>query len=244
MVTSQMWWVNNMYTVPESIALNPELKRLLDILRKHPGKANRISMIELYETWVGRKIKRNELNKPIENVATLSRSMRLLINELIMVYAIPIMSSTSGGYWIIANTEELEEVYHQDMSRALSTIQKATKRKKISLVDAVQQLALDLGDDNPFTESIAKYNSSLDLTNLTLSREARMSAITKHLKDMFDSPQQYADQIQQLQAMFGPKLIPPKILMQINSQVNQLQKLSDQAKSVAGNIQTLLEVSI
>jgi len=233
-----------MNVIPESIKLRPELKRLLDILRKHPGKCNRISMLELYEEFHNVKVKRHPNGKPAEDVATLSRRMRMFIDELLMVHAIPIMSSSGGGYWIIADKNELEEVYHQDMSRALSTMQKATKRKNISLVDAVQQLALDLGGDDDFIETITKYKPNLDLANLTLSREARMSAITKHLKDMFESPQEYADQIQQLQTMFGPKLIPPRILDQINRHVNQLQNLSNQAKNVAGNIQNLLEISI
>ncbi|MDY6979184.1 MAG: hypothetical protein SV201_04845 [Pseudomonadota bacterium] len=121
-----------------------ELQRLLNILQQHSGKEKAISMLDLYEQYTGNRVDRDQDGKPTQNVPTLSRSMRHLIDELIEVHAIPVMSSSRGGYWLVTDEQELAEVTHQFMSRGISSLQKAARLKKISLAEALRQMALDL----------------------------------------------------------------------------------------------------
>ncbi len=228
--------------------LTHTLERLLGILRSHPGKNNAISMIDLYEEFSGEVVERDEHHQPTENVATLSRAMRNLINELIFVHSIPIMSSTSAGYWIVTDKDELQQVYHELMSRGLSSLQKAAKLKQISLVDAVQQLALDLTDDdsemNTFImrgNSKSKIKTEL-LGDVVLSKEAKLAAITKYMKVMVDSPKEYAQEIHQLQKMFGPKLVPQSVYDSIIKQANKVNLLANQTIEETSKLTAMMEV--
>lgn len=125
-----------------------ELQRLLNILQQHTGKSNAISMLDLYERYTGNYVERDQDGRPMQNVATLSRHMRNLIDELIEVHAIRVMSSSHGGYWIVTDELELAEVYRQFMSRGISSLRKAARLKNISLAEALQQMALELETDD------------------------------------------------------------------------------------------------
>jgi len=211
--------------------LNKDLRRLLDILRKHPGKHKAIHMWDLYEQWSGEALRRDSEGKIIDDVPTLSRKMRDLINVLIAVYDIPVMSSSSRGYWIIADESEIKEVYQELVSRGLFSLQKAARLSKCSLVDAVQQLALDLQDGNSeIRKNISvKRVKETPVEDLILSPEAKMAAVTKSLQEILDDPEQYAAQIAALQQQFGPRLLPKSVQDQIQRQVALV-------KSMAGNM--------
>ena len=215
----------------DELLLSKDLRRLLNILRKHPGKHKAIHMWDLYEQWSGDVLRRDENGKIIDDVPTLSRKMRDLINVLIAVHGIPVMSSSSRGYWIIAEESEIKEVYQELVSRGLFSLQKAANLSKCSLVDAVQQLALDLQDGNSeIRKNISvKRVKKAPIDDLILSPEAKMAAVTKSLQEILDDPQQYAAQIAALQAQFGPRLLPKSLQDQIQRQVALV-------KSMAGNM--------
>ena len=216
-----------MANIPEDKRMRRDLRLLLDILRRHPGKSRAISMLNLYEAWSGRKVGRDDKGKPTEDVATLSRSMRHAINELIDVHYIPVMSSSGHGYWIVADKAELEMVRHEFMSRGIKSLQKAARLSKISLVDTVHQLALDLQDEGSDLHKHIKTGKqkTVEMQNigdLILSPEAKMAVITQHLQELFDSPQDYADQIHALQRQFGPRLLPRKVADAMSKEVHDL----------------------
>lgn len=214
-----------MPNMPEDKRMRQELLRLLNILRRHPGKNKAISMLALYEEYTGRKVKRDDNDKLIENVATLSRRMRYLIDELIDVHSIPVMSSSSGGYWIVTDKGELNMVRHELMSRGIRSLQKAARLSKISLVDTVSQLVLDLRDESSDIHQHVRRTSQQktedvkEIGDLILSPEAKMAVITQQLQELFESPEDYADQIHALQRQFGPKLLPRKVANAISSEL-------------------------
>ena len=70
--------------------------------------------------------------------------MRQLIDDLRDIHGVAVMSSASHGYWIVANDAELAEVVHEFRARGLKSLTTAARLKKISLVDEVRQIDLDL----------------------------------------------------------------------------------------------------
>lgn len=202
------------------------MRNLLSILRKHAGKNRAIHMWDLYEQWSGTNLARSAEGKIIDNVPTLSRKMRDMINVLIDLHGIPVMSS-SLGYWIVADEAEIKEVYHYFAARGLFSLQKAARLAKCSLIDAVQQLALDLQDGNSELRRhiSAKRVAKAPALDMILSPEARMAAVTKSLQEILDDPETYADQIRALQSQFGPRLMPKELMEQIQRQMASVKNL-------------------
>lgn len=236
-----------MTKVTEQTRLRPELRKLLDILRRHPGRAKAIRMIDLYEEWSGREVERNDEGRPIEDVATLSRHMRSLIDELREVHQIPVMSGSAYGYWIVTDQRELDDVHHEFTSRGLKSLQTAARLRRISLVDAVQQLALELQDDDSAIRrkvvDVQAPPEERPLGDLVLSPEAKMAVITKHLQEMIQSPDEYAEQIRALQRQFGPKLLPHAVAEEVRRQTSRVRDLAQEAITAANKLQTMIERS-
>jgi len=216
-----------MTEITEEQRMQPEVLQLLEILRRHPGKHKAIGSLDLYEQWSGEKVPRDPAtHKPAVDVQTLTRAMRNIIDDLRNVYRIPVMSSTAHGYWIITSQDELNDVVHEFQSRGLKSLQTAARLKQTSLVDAVQQLAMDLqNNDSPIRKRVEARtrkpdcaSTGTDLGELILSPEARMAVITSHLQEMLGSPQEYADQIRSLQRQFGPRLLPESVMHEITRQ--------------------------
>lgn len=122
----------------------PELHRLYFVLQERVGKANAISMADLYERWSGMHLPRDARGKPTVDVPTRSRHMRQLIDDLRDIHGVAVMSSASHGYWIVANEKELEAVYHEFRARGLKSLTTAARLKKISLAEELRQAELDL----------------------------------------------------------------------------------------------------
>lgn len=234
----------------ESILL-PELQRLLKILRAHPGRQNAISMLDLYEQFSGQTLRRDKDGRVTEDVATLSRHMRYLIDDLINVHQIPIMSSSRGGYWIVTTEEELHEVRHEFISRGITSLQKSARLAKISLVDAVNQLALDLQDDHSEVsirlrrqaekkKKQMKTEKAREFGDTILSPEARMAIITQHLGQMLETPEDYAEQLNVLQHKFGPKLLPRAVVSKISDQANHVRDLATATIEAADKLQSMV----
>ncbi len=218
---------------------------LLNILRKHAGRKNAISMAELYEQYTGTKVPRNSKGKPLVDVPTLSRSMRHMIDTLRDVWGIPIMSSSSAGYWIVTDPAELGAVHHEFMSRGLKSLQTAARLKQISLVDAVQQLALDLQNDGSalrqgMAEKRRKMATDPQLGQLTLSPEAKLAVITRHMQELLDDPAKYADQVRALQKLFGPKLLPASVHEAINKQTAEVRSMAARTIEAAVRLQSMV----
>lgn len=119
-------------------------RRLFRLLHKHRGKAAAISMLDLYEQWIGEKLPRDEHGRPEADVPTLSRYMRQLIDDLRDIYGVPVMSSSHAGYWIVESEAELADVCREFRARGLKSLATAAKLKKISLAEELQQAELDL----------------------------------------------------------------------------------------------------
>ncbi len=233
----------------EEHRLRQELQRLLAILRRHPGREHAISMLDLYEEFSGEKLPRDDDGRVYEDVATVSRHMRYLIDELINVHQIPIMSSSRGGYWIVTSKQELDEVRSEFISRGITSLQKSARLAKISLVDAVTQLALDLQDpESEINQRLKKQAGKTrkkkqvahDFGSTILSPEARMAVVTKHMQELLDSPEKYADQINALQRQFGPKLLPRSVIGQINRQADQVRNLATATIKAADRLQSMV----
>ncbi|HFE44884.1 MAG TPA: hypothetical protein ENJ18_05220 [Nannocystis exedens] len=230
----------------EKSRMRTELRRLLAILREHPGRDKAISLIELYEKFSGRKLERNDKGRIIEDVPTESRYMRRLINELIEVHSIPVMSSSGAGYWIITDKAELEGVVHEFTSRGISSLAKVARLKECSLVDAVQQLALELEDEESAARKraetvAARLNKGFTIDgSLLMSREAKMAVITKYLQELFSSPDDYADQIEALRIQFGPRLVPQSVLAEISRQSQSVKQMAADVIAVAEKLQEMV----
>lgn len=223
-----------------------EVQHLLSILRLHPGRHNAISLPNLYEKWSGETIPRDPLTcKPTVDVPTLTRAMRKLIDDLRDIWRIPVMSSTSHGYWIITDQRELADVVHEFQSRGLKSLQTAARLKQTSLIDAVQQLAMDLenGDSAIAKRMTGRKRAApqeTDLGDLVLSPEARMAVITSHLQELLGSPEEYADQIRALQRQFGPRLLPQSVMDEIKRQAGQAREAARQAIEAVDRLQAMV----
>lgn len=130
--------------VPGDGIMPEETSKLLHLLQQHKGKGSAISMADLYEQWSGDKLPRDARNKPDADVPTLSRHMRMLIDDLRDIFGIPVMSSARHGYWIVATESELEEVCHEFRARGLKSLTTAARLKKISLADELRQIEMNL----------------------------------------------------------------------------------------------------
>ncbi len=130
--------------VPGTGIMPDETSKLLYLLQQHRGKAAAISMAELYEQWSGEYLPRDSKGKPYVDVPTLSRHMRMLIDDLRDIFGIPVMSSARHGYWIVATESELEEVCHEFRARGLKSLTTAARLKKISLADELRQIEMNL----------------------------------------------------------------------------------------------------
>lgn len=235
--------------VPEDRKMPVEVQHLLSILRLHPGRHNAISLPNLYEKWSGETIPRDPATrKPTVDVPTLTRSMRKLIDDLRDIWRIPVMSSTSHGYWIITDQRELADVVHEFQSRGLKSLQTAARLKQTSLIDAVQQLAMDLENgDSAIAKRVAGGRKraapqEIDLGDLVLSPEARMAVITSHLQELLGSPEEYADQIHALQRQFGPRLMPQSVMDEIKRQAGEARAAAVTALQAVDRLQGMVGV--
>lgn len=218
---------------------------LLNILRKHAGKSHAISMADLYERYTGKRIPRDSRRKPLVDVPTLSREMRKMIDDLRDVWGIPIMSSSSAGYWIVTDPAELGKVHHEFMSRGLKSLQTAARLKQISLVDAVQQLAFDLQNNaSELREVMSKKRRKMamdpQLGQLTLSPEAKLAVITRHMQELLEDPDKYADQVAALQRLFGPKLLPSSVQDAIEKQTAEVRTMAARTIEAATRLQAMV----
>lgn len=235
--------------VPEEQTMPVEVQHLLGILRLHPGRGNAISMRKLYEAWSGEQIPIDPVTgKPTVDVPTRTRAMRKLIDDLRDIWRIPVMSSTSHGYWIITDPSELADVVHEFQSRGLKSLQTAARLKQTSLIDAVQQLAMELEDgDSALVQRMRDRRrpapQDTDLGDLVLSPEARMAVITSHLQELLGSPQEYADQIRALQRQFGPRLLPQSVIDEIQRQAGHARDAARQAIEAVDRLQAMVGVS-
>lgn len=232
--------------VPEERKMPVEVQHLLSILRLHPGRNSAISLADLYEHWSGDTIPRDpKTRKPTVDVPTLTRGMRKLIDDLRDIWRVPVMSSTSHGYWIITDQRELADVVHEFQSRGLKSLQTAARLKQTSLVDAVQQLAMDLenGDSAIAKRMTGRKRAApqeTDLGDLVLSPEARMAVITSHLQELLGSPEEYADQIHALQRQFGPRLMPQSVMDEIKRQAGEARAAAVQALQAVDRLQGMV----
>ncbi len=121
-----------------------ETWRLLQLLAKHRGQAHAIGMLELYESWSGETLPRDEKGHAVGDVPSLSRSMRKLIDDLRTIWNVPIMSSSHNGYWIVADEAELNEVVGEFRARGLKSLATAARLKRISLADELKQMEMEL----------------------------------------------------------------------------------------------------
>jgi len=211
----------------DQLMMPPGTARLLGVLRQHNGRQNAISMLDLYEQWSGDRLDRDDQGKPIKNVATLSRGMRACIDDLRDLWGIPVMSSSGSGYWIVASEKELAEVRHEFLSRGLKSLQTAARLAQNTLIDEVEQLSLQLQNESSDIHHVVKRKSlaqSSTQSDLIISREARMAAITTHLSQIFGSPEAYADEINRLQQLFGPKLLTASVRQALQGQCANLSK--------------------
>jgi SOS-response transcriptional repressor LexA len=137
-------------------AMPPETARLFEILQRHKGRANAISMRILYTTWneapvgiVFGSIVYGSTSVARDQIATLSRHMRRLIDDLRDIYSVPVMSSAQAGYWIAADEAEVKEVCREFRARGLKSLTTSARLARISLSQEVEQLALDLRAGKP-----------------------------------------------------------------------------------------------
>lgn len=121
-----------------------ETHRLYVILQPHRGKARAVSMIDLFQQWSGVVVPRSREGKPLVDVATWSRHMRRLIDDLRDIYGVPVMSSSHAGYWLCGTTAELDQVCKEFRARGLKSLSTSARLRRISLTEEVKQLALSL----------------------------------------------------------------------------------------------------
>lgn len=221
-------------------------KRLLDILRCHPGRKRAIKTPELYEQFTGEKLRRDRQGQYLDDVHTLARPIRSMVDDLRVLYGVPVMSSNGSGYFMLTNRQELEQVRHEFMARGLKSMQTAARLGKNSLIDELHQLPLQLSDaTSPIRQLLSKNNKTKKKparrkNDYLLSKEVRMATVAESLQEMFDHPEQYDDQIRQLQQQFGPKLISQKALDELNKQAEAMQAMAQQVLNTATRTKCLI----
>ncbi|NOY61768.1 MAG: hypothetical protein GXP10_01220 [Gammaproteobacteria bacterium] len=216
-----------------TVHLNHDEKRLLDILREHPGQGKAIRLIDLYEQWAAVSVPRNHDGSPAVNVPTVTRAMRYIIGDLIEIYAIPIMSSTAHGYWILANEWELTQARKELMKRGIFSLQKAARLGEISLIEQAEQMVLDLksnGGESALINKKTRRRIRIKPTpgETMLSAEARLAAVSDHLTAMSKDPEKYDVQLRALQERFGAVLMPKSMAKQIKQATEKM--LADVAR--------------
>lgn len=110
--------------------------KLLEILSKHVGAANAIGMGELYEMLFG---------EPWKSRINDTSALRSLIRAL-RESGVPI-GSNGFGYYILRSDSEIAEYCRRMEHRALGTLKRISRIKKISLPAYLGQLQLGLQKD-------------------------------------------------------------------------------------------------
>jgi len=112
--------------VEQDLFLTTEEGLVLSKILHHKGKQNSVSRMEL------------SLLTGLDD-----RTIRQAIKDLIEEHGQPIGSNYAGGYYMIADREELKKTYETLRGHALSILKRAAKLRKISLPELLGQLTLE-----------------------------------------------------------------------------------------------------
>jgi len=179
-------------------------RRLREVLAEHVGVDKAITLREIMGEVLEREVSKIEVYDGI------GRDVRDEISNLIHLEGLPVMS-TSSGYFLVKEKEDLEACARMLRSRALALLAREAKLKKVSLVEVTGQLTLDLvrteekrREEDPEAGKIP----------------ARYDVITKFLSDPLD-----ADTRNLLQANYGAMFMPRGKMEQIKGTVQNLMRM-------------------
>ena len=190
---------------------------MLTVLESHIGAGFKISAPSLaaqfYEKWLGYRHTLMELQ---QNINRWKRSVRYMINHLIIDHNQPIMSKAGvyGGYWIAQTKLEVDEFYGTFRKRAMTGLTKAARGKKAGMASIVQQLVFEFdeikGAERPALVKPYDYES------------APLSVMTAFLDKMTKEPEKFEHELRILRDKFGKVLMPKEDFGRIQSLSKQL----------------------
>lgn len=151
------------------------------------------------------------------------RRVRRVFNQLTIKYKLPLCSEAGrgGGYYIAASDSEVEANYARFHKRAMTGLMKATRARKGAYADAMIQLTM--GFDGAIGDEIRQKMGVTRSTSERNAPPAWVSVVTKLLERMESDPQQYADQIRELQERFGDIFVPRDRVRRIRELTTALQ---------------------
>ena len=150
------------------------------------------------------------------------RSVRTLINHLIISHGKPIMcrAGKGGGYFLsgsVADVEGFERAFHK---RAMTGLIKMSRGKKAAFVEIVGQLSL--GFDDPETQAaIEKFQLTPDQD----PTPAWVDLTTKFLDRISDDPEKYSSQIRAIQEKYGDIFVPRETVRELKAKTSEFQQL-------------------
>lgn len=133
------------------VSMTGEEEAVLEVLKKHRGKGNAISVPEL--------TKRANYNIANTNNAFMSETrIRQIVRHLTVRHGKLIGSATKNppGYFIPTNAKEVEMVCKSLRHRALSILYRECRIRGIGFPELLGQLALEIGNSPPSPEGLRK----------------------------------------------------------------------------------------
>jgi len=150
------------------------------------------------------------------------RSLRELVNHLVITHRLPILSAAGGGggYFLAGTEAEVEKFYRTFHRRAMTGLLKASRGKKAAFVDIMHQLTLGF-DEPEAKEALEKLRLVPDSDPVP----AWIQLVTKALDRLTLEPQKYADQIREIQVKYGDIFIPRDTVRELKKKTADLQEL-------------------
>jgi hypothetical protein len=158
---------------------------------------------------------------------TEKRSVRHLVNHLIISHRIPVMSAAGkgGGYFLPLTKGEEEAVYRNRRKRAMTALLKMSRGRKASYVETIEQLSFWF-DEPEGARALERLKLAPDRDPVPVW----LKLVTRSLDKLAKDPQKYASELEQLRGRFGAILMPRAILdelkRQAEDQVDLLRRLA------------------
>jgi len=150
------------------------------------------------------------------------RSLRTLVNHLVITHRLPILSAAGagGGYYLAGTEDEVNKFYKTFHRRAMTGLLKASRGKKAAFVDIMHQLSLGF-DEPEAKEAIEKLKLVPDSDPVP----AWIQLVTKALDRLSLEPQKYAEQIRTIQTRFGDIFVPLDTVQELKRKTAEFQEL-------------------
>jgi len=159
--------------------------------------------------------------RALKEVGLWKRSVRFLQNHLLFQHDnIPVFSRSGigGGYFIAGDDSEAEDFYRAFRQRGMTGLIKATRGKKASFIDAVEQLSFE------FEDMVDQVGAPMAVRQNKRSLMP-VEVVDAFLDKMTRDPEQFADGLRAIGEKYSSVLLPQKTVSLIQSRVAELESL-------------------